>query len=99
MTMLGDDWRKGTCVARCLYEMATWHYDYKEKVRAIVKKIKPGTEHIQAQGFDKEKGEWRYLTMLRDGVVDYGTEEFPGYEITKTLTLAELYKERLDAET
>lgn len=95
-------WRKGGCVARCAYCMATWILDYGERSRAVVKRIVETPEriedHIQAQGWDSKKGEWRYLVMLRDGVVDYGDDEFPGYPVVKTLTPVEFLRERLNAE-
>ena len=97
MGWFSHKWRKGECTARALYIGATWVYDYKEKVRFIVKNIAPGTDHIQAQGWDSKKNQWRYLTMTGE-FIDYGKDDFPNFETTKTLTWAELLHERIDAE-
>lgn len=92
------EWRRGSCLARCFYQMATWHYDYKEDVRAIVKNISEGLDHVQAQGYDEKKCQWRYLTMKNEAVF-YGEDEFPDALIIKILTFKDLLQERVDAES
>ena len=91
------EWRKGSCVARALYQGAAWKYDYKEDVRFIVKNISKGVDHIQAQGYDEKRAEWRWLTMHGD-VVDYGRDEYPDARTLKILTFKQFLQERVEAE-
>jgi len=54
------------------------------------------TEKIQAEAF--KNGKWQYLTMIGD-IIDYGDDEFPDAHTIKILTLADLFKERFNAES
>ena len=97
LSRLFGKWRKGSCVARALYQGATWHYDYGHEVRFAVKQLKPGRDHIQCQYYDSALGEWVWSTQHGNSV-DEGKEEYPHAPTVKVLTLADFLEERLEVE-
>lgn len=77
---------RGTCVPRAAYQALTMRLDYNRDVRLVVKNISPGKDHIQAQAWTG--CEWRWVVQDGDWILE-GAEEWKGYPIIKTLSMAE----------
>ena len=86
---------KPNCVPLQLCIGAAWVYQEKKDVRFPVKEIRPGVDHIQTQVWDNDR--WRFSVMI-DGIVRFGKEEYPEIKPYKTLDWLTFLDERVQAE-
>ena len=93
-SILGPTWY-GKCVPSTMYALETL-FEEGHQIRAVVKEIRPGYDHIQGQ-VRSDKGEWLYLVVY-GRAIQLGLDEYPDLPVKKTITWRQLLAERIQAD-